>query len=274
MIGALVSWESTFREIGVFRIVYWNFLDGDRFVVAKHMSNVMQMSKSGSSSSSTQKTYVMGWSDDAPPQVVALDTAWARQELDDGEVSGTSSEDEPLFPSCLGRGPRITVGFRPSLRDVRGSRGRCSPGWWPLADGRFPAAPLWLALSCYLWVAASNLTTDGLPRDLALGSVIDSPFAPRVVAFLRRHLEGRRARGGHLRRHEEKDGIAVTLNCALFAALHSLAGEPEGVTMGSYAAGIRIGVGCRLPGARWILERKVKLRGIFKPEDERLTAGR
>ena len=47
---------------------------------------------------------VTGLSDDAPPQEVALAMAWARQEVDDGEVSGTSSEDEPLFPTRLGRG--------------------------------------------------------------------------------------------------------------------------------------------------------------------------
>ena len=56
------------------------------------------------------KAYVMGLSDDTPPQEVALAIARARQEFDDGEVSGTPSEDEPLFPTCLGRGPRMTVG--------------------------------------------------------------------------------------------------------------------------------------------------------------------
>ena len=219
------------------------------------------------------EAYVMGLSDDAPPQEVALAMAWARQEVDDGEVSGTSSEDEPLFPTHLGRGPRMTVGSGPSFRDVRDGCGRWSPGLWPLADRRFPTDPLWLDLSRFLWEAASNLTTDGLLRDLALGPVVESPFAPRDVAFLKRHLEGRLARGGHLRRQEAEDGIAVTLDWALFAALLRLSGDPEGVTMGSFAAGVRKGVGIRLPRARGIFERKVKWLGEIKPEDERLAAG-
>ena len=43
----------------------------------------------------------------------------------------------------------------------------------------------------------------------------ESPFAPRDVAFLERHLEGKLARGGLLRRQEAED-------LALFAALLSL----------------------------------------------------
>ena len=209
----------------------------------------------------------MGLSDDAPPQEVALAMAWARQEVDDCEVAGISSEDEPLFPTRLARGPRMTVGSGPFLRDVRDGCGRCSPGLWPPADRRFPTAPLWLDLSSFQWEAASNLTADGLLRDLALGSVVESPLAPRDVAFLERHLGGRLARGGHLRRQEAEDGIAVTLDWALFAALPSLACEPECVTLGSIAAGVRIGVAIRLPRARGIQERKDKLRGEVEPKE-------
>ena len=76
------------------------------------------------------EAYAMGLSVDAPLQEVALAMAWARQEDDDGEVSATSSEDEPLFPTRLGRCPRTTVGSGPSFRDVRDGCGRCSPGMW------------------------------------------------------------------------------------------------------------------------------------------------
>ena len=55
VIGAWTSLESTLRGIEVFRIVYWNFLDGDCFVIAKHTCNAMQMSGSCISFSSTRK---------------------------------------------------------------------------------------------------------------------------------------------------------------------------------------------------------------------------
>ena len=44
VIGALASLESTLRGIEVFRISYWNFLDGDCLVIAKHTSDAMPMS--------------------------------------------------------------------------------------------------------------------------------------------------------------------------------------------------------------------------------------
>ena len=53
--GALTSLASTLRGIEVFRIVYWNFLDGYRFVLAKYTSDALQTGRSGSSFSSTRK---------------------------------------------------------------------------------------------------------------------------------------------------------------------------------------------------------------------------
>ena len=117
------------------------------------------------------------------------------------------------------------------------------------------------------------MTTEGWLRDLVLRAIVESPLTPRDAAFLKKHLVGRLARGGHFRRQEEEDGIAGTFDWAFLSVLLNLAGDPECITLGFFAAGVRIGVGIGLPRARWILERKVKLRGKFRPEDERLTAG-
>ena len=112
----------------------------------------------------------MGLPDDAPPQEVVLALAGARQDVDDVEVSGTCSEDEPPFPSLLGRCPRMTVGSGSSPRDVRDGCGRCSPGLLPLADRGFPT---------------------GVFRSMALRAMVDSPLAPRDVVFLEEHPAGK-----------------------------------------------------------------------------------
>ena len=88
----------------------------------------------------------------------------------------------------------------------------------------------------------------------------------RDVVFSEWHLEGRQARGGHLRRQEAEDGIASTLGCASFTVLPSLAGEPWCVRLGSIAAGLRIGVAIRLPRARGIQGRRGELHCKVKHE--------
>ena len=117
------------------------------------------------------------------------------------------------------------------------------------------------------------MTTEGWLRDLVLRAIVESPLSPWDAAFLKMLLEGRLARGGHFRRQGEKDGIAGSLDWAFLSVLLNLAGDPECVTLGSIAAGVRIGVAIRLPRARGILERKIKLRREVKPEDERSTPG-
>ena len=113
------------------------------------------------------------------------------------------------------------------------------------------------------------MTTEGWLRDLVLRAIVESPLSPWDAAFLKMLLEGRLARGGHFRRQGEKDGIVGSLDWAFLSVLLNLAGDPECVTLGSIAAGVRIGVAIRLPRARGILERKIKLRGEVKPERTR-----
>ena len=105
-----------------------------------------------------------------------------------------------------------------------------------VAAGRLDVSPLWWDLSRFLWGAASNLTSDGVLRDLSLGSVVEPPFAPRDVAFLKRHLEGWLARRGHLRRQEAEDGIAGTLDWVFLSVHLNLAGFSVCITLGPFAA--------------------------------------
>ena len=128
----------------------------------------------------------------------------------------------------------------------------------------FLADPLWLECPRLLWEAASNLTSGVLFRDLALCSVVESPFAPRDEVFLEWQLGGRLARRGPLRRQKAEDGIAVTLDWAFLSVLPVLDGASECIALGFFVAGVLTDVGLRLPHAHWIFERKVKLRGMFR----------
>ena len=128
----------------------------------------------------------------------------------------------------------------------------------------FLADPLWLECPRLLWEAASNLTSGVLFRDLALCSVVESPFAPRDEVFLEWQLGGRLARRGPLRRQKAEDGIAVTLDWAFLSVLPILDGASECIALGFFVAGVLTDVGLRLPHAHWIFDRKVKLRGMFR----------
>ena len=89
------------------------------------------------------------------------------------------------------------------------------------------------------------MTTEGWLRDLVLRAIVESPLSPGEAAFLKKHLVGRLVRGGHFRRQDEKDGITGTFDWAFLSVLLNLAGDPECVTLGSFSAGLRIGVGIR-----------------------------
>lgn len=115
--------------------------------------------------------------------------------------------------------------------------------------------------------------TEGWLRDLSRGEIDVSLLAPGNVVFLKKPPEGRLVPGGQFRRQEGKDGIAGTLDWASWSVFLKLVGDLECVTMGSFAAGLRIGVGIPLPRERGIFERMVVWSDEVKPEDGRSAAG-
>ena len=246
LIGALITLVSNFREIEVLRNVLLELAGRRLLCHCKTHERYHADELSRQFLLKYTEAYAMGWSDDAPPHAVAQAMAGARREVDDGAVSDTSSEDEPLFLTHLGLGPRISVGSGPSRRDVHDGCGRFSPVWWRQADRRFLADPFWLEHPRLLWEAASGLTSGVLFRDLALCSIVESPFAPRDVVFLEWQLEGRLARRGPLRRQEAEDGIAVTPDWAFLSVLPILDDASECIAL---AAGVMTDVGLRLPHA-------------------------
>ena len=123
-------------------------------------------------------------------------------------------------------------GVKAALRDVHDGCERCSPGLWLLTDRLLLSCSLWLNISRYLWEAASNMTTEGWLRDLVLRAIVVSSWSLRAAAFLKKHLVGRLARGGHFRRLEEEYGIARTLDWAFLSVLINLAGDPECISLG------------------------------------------
>ena len=85
-----------------------------------------------------------------------------------GRTRDPVSSQEIEQTGCAGL--RLIFGSGPALRDVRDGYGRSSPGLWPLADGDFHT---------------------GVSRSLAVGAMVDSPLAPRVVVLLGKRLAGR-----------------------------------------------------------------------------------
>ena len=97
----------------VFRIVSWDFLDGRLLYHCKAPERCHANVLIRQLLLKYPEAYVVGLSYDVHPQEVALAMVLARQEINDGERSVTYSEDEPLFPTRLGRVSRI-----PSARDL------------------------------------------------------------------------------------------------------------------------------------------------------------
>ena len=167
----------------------------------------------------------------------------------------------------------LIFGSRHALCEVLDGRDRFSTGFWQLPDRLLATCSWWWNISRFLWEAASNLISEDWIRDLSLGAFVVSQLAHGDAAFWKKHLEGRLAWGGHFQRQEDKGYITETFDWALLSVFLNLAGGTESDLMGSFAAGLWVGVGIRLPRAHGIFERELESREKVKTEDERLAAG-
>ena len=115
-------------------------------------------------------------------------------------------------------GPRVPVGFGPSLRDLHDGCGRCPPGLWQLASRCFSHCTLWSSFPAFPLRGGLQFDHRKSAPGHALVLVDEFPCAPEDVVCLQRRLEGRLSRGRHPRRqvawrHRFDAGLGIVCGC-------------------------------------------------------------
>ena len=174
-----------------------------------------------------------------------------------------------FYPGILGTGPPLSVGSGNRLRELRDGCGKCSLGRWGLSDRNFPTTDSWERVSGLIWQAASDWSSNTLLRDLALGTIIASPFDPLKVDALRAELEGFVGSLGAPLKSHPADRVEGTLHWRLFSSLLQLAVDPDTEAIGEFSLRVTLGVDCVLPRVPAIYDRKVRWCGEILGEAER-----
>ncbi len=175
------------------------------------------------------------------------------------------SDAEPEGAGPQGQGPPLSVGSFEKKRTLCDGAGLCSLGRWPPSARPSTSDRRLLELRGLVNRAVDELPTqvgrtpEEFFDELAAGRIADNPFARAYTENLaeeaRRLFEGSPCDG-----RPKPGDRAIALHLRLLEAILRAGGDPDWGGMAQYAAGVRLGIGERLPRTPAVFARKVKWR--------------
>ncbi len=209
---------------------------------------------------------------EGPPEVSAMAAAVAAHATattTNDPLTDDTDADEDAW--AAGSGPRgegdpMRVGKMERERTLCDGAGLCSPGRWP--PWRRPVARNWRVLALRGALARAILSMDGpdgggiekLFAALSKGEVLDSPFPIDLVTDLTAYAESLFDDDGEGGARERPGDVAQPVRVRLVQALLRAVGDPDSAGMSHFAAGVRLGVGVRLPRTPAVYARKTRWR--------------
>ena len=158
--------------------------------------------------------------------------------------SGWVGSDSPM---------RVGVGY--TARDMCDGQGLPSPGRWPIASRRYPASPIWKAVTRKFEQFSTQYGTAELLMNLALGRVQENPFSEKDIQNLKEDVIDELERAGLQLKREENDRRDVPIDFRYLDLLLKAAEDPE-VGLGQFSQGVRVGPSARMP----------RLPALYKPK--------
>ena len=138
------------------------------------------------------------------------------------------------------------VGVGYTTREYCDGQSLASLGGWPVQQRRYPENTPWKVVSDIFMSYAERQGTAELLMRLAVGRVEHCPFDAQSVRELKDStVEALKRHGSELRR-ELADRRDLPIDFRYLDLLLRAAGDPE-VHLGSFAKGVRVGPGARLP---------------------------
>ena len=174
-------------------------------------------------------------------------------------------EAEPAGSGWTGDGEPYSVGRGSRRRHLVDGGGLCSPGRWPRAHRRLPEG-LCAWLRGRILSEITKLDTDrpagllGLLGDLASGRVKSDPFPKESTEAMREALWLELSKLGIVANARPGVDRPQTIDVRLLGGFLRAAGDPDWRVMDTFARGVRIGVGVRMPRTPAVFPPKRKWR--------------
>ena len=173
-----------------------------------------------------------------------------------------SSADEgapPAGSGWVGAGNALLIGTGYTAREYCDGQSLASPGRWPPSQRNYPTHPEWTVVSSAFKKFTDTYGTPELLVRLALGKVDSCPFGTREISELKADIVTGLKEYGLELRTSERDRQDVLLDYRFIELLLVAARDPE-VAIGSFAEGVRVGPGVRLPRLPALYKAKKKWR--------------
>ena len=195
------------------------------------------------------KQHIMPFAQEvSPPTSALLSLAADNRRTLKEEDSDTEADVDaaPRGAGWIGTGDPLQVGQGLKRRGIVDGAGLCSPGRWPKSQRRFPQSNLLTELrrlfSTLLVSGASNKAFS----TLLCGRCAASPFESSKVEDLRVQVVDLLARHGHEGSRRPTDEPSP-VHFRLLSALLQACGDPDWKVFNTYATGVRVGVGVKMP---------------------------
>ena len=163
-----------------------------------------------------------------------------REEVPSDDGSSADEGSAPKNSGWIGKGYPLQVGVGYTVRDYCDGQSLCSPDKWALAARRYPETETWQEVISLFRSFARQYGTAKLLMDLALGRVEEMPSSLKaeIVSTLQ-------IRGLLLKRQAgDRDELPVDFR---FIDLLLRASEDPERHLGSFAQGVKVGPGSRMP---------------------------
>ena len=108
-----------------------------------------------------------------------------RQEPPSDEGSSADEGVPGKGSGWVGSGPPMQVGVGYTARDICDGQGLPSPGRWSITSRRYPASPIWKAVTRKFEHFSAQHGTPELLMNLALGRVQENPFREEDIRALK-----------------------------------------------------------------------------------------
>ena len=159
----------------------------------------------------------------------------------------------------VGEGPPMMVGVGYTARECCDGQSLASPGRWPVNQRRYPTSKPWQEVSELFMAFAEREGSSQLLTDLALGKVKECPFGKGSIRDLKESSLVALGRHGLSLQRNEEDRRDIPIDFRYLQLLLTAAEDPE-VNLGSFASGVRVGPGARLPRITALYAPKKKWR--------------
>ena len=182
-----------------------------------------------------------------PPSSRVLNyLACLREEPESDEGSSADEGVPEKGAGWTGRGEPMMVGVGYTAREFCDGQSLASPGRWPIEQRRYPESGAWKAVAALFMTFAEREGTPQLLADLALGKVKACPFEAARVRELKEESLDILSKHGLVLQRTGQDRRDVPIDFRYLQLLLTAAQDPE-IGLGSFASGVRVGPGARLP---------------------------